>query len=148
MIHREWDPIHYSELLKKELNKEELSQYEINQLKRYRLSVYRQLFLKDKKSFTLCVKKYLDETMDPERFRLQFIALCFKLFDIVAYIEEYPSQLSNLIIEDHNLNRPFFIYNATILNVSLTMVQESDSNVISESDFRTLVTSYYSNHLK
>lgn len=141
MINRNWDPIHYSELLKKD----ELTEQEIITLKRYRLSIYKQLCWNDKKPFVSCVSKYLHEKMDPEHFRLEFIQLSSDLFDLVGYIEQDPSQLSNLIIEKHNLELPFFKLKQTIFENSMAMLKNPD--VMSESDFQTLVGRFYYDHL-
>lgn len=130
------------------LQKNKLTSQEQTQLDNYRLDLYTQLCYNGKSDFTSYVNQYLSEKIDPDKFRKNFIWLCGEFLNLVEDIEQDPSQLSNLIIDyNYDLKLPFFNFKQTIMNVSLTMIQESDSNIMSESDFQILVARFYYEHL-
>jgi hypothetical protein len=138
-MNNDWNASFYAQLLQND----ELTSQEQKQLSDYRRDLYTQLCYNSKSDFTSYVNQYLYETLDPDEFRQNFIWLCVEFLNLVGDIEQDPSQLSNFII-DYDLKLPFFNFKQTILTVSLTIVQEPDSNIMSESDFQTLVArSYY-----
>lgn len=134
-----WEPKKYRKLLEKK----ELTIEDLQQLQFYQLQVYSQLCYNSRNEFTSLVSKYLRGKMDPNAFRINFIDLCWDRVELAQFVELYPTKVMNLNI-DFDPKNPFFDLKYKILNHSLTMRQEYDSEfLMSESEFQTLVARLY-----
>lgn len=134
-----WNGDEYRKLLEKQ----QLTSEEMKQLQFYRIQVYLQICYNSKNKFTSLISKYLWEKMDPNEFRINFIDLCGENSYVASLVELDPTQLTNLRI-NFNPNNSFFDLKFKMLNTSITMIQEYDSEfLMPESDFQTLVERFY-----